>query len=151
VLERRQGQSSTEVRTLKKGLQADWQERQHQPLTPLEKATRDVFRRTFDRSPTHVELTHSTPMVRRDFGPQGGHVLPCTENNMARMRVCGALTKAQYARWVQYERIPDHVDPDHPTLAPEVQQERDRSMLGQHALASLQLSPLVFPSLLRRA
>jgi hypothetical protein len=88
--------------------------------------------------------------VVRSFGRKGGQVVAYTREGAARLRLCKALTIDEEQRWRDFGRLPDHVDLQNPRPQAPVVQAQAVSLQVQHALASLGVSPLVFPALARR-
>jgi hypothetical protein len=86
--------------------------------------------------------------TRQHFGPRGGTYCRYTPEQHATAKVCQSLTKSQQTSWQTFNRLPDGVRLDQPS--PGAQAERNTSIMVQHALASMGLSPLVFPALARR-
>src|SRR5262249_49719043 len=86
--------------------------------------------------------------VTQHFGSRGGTYCRHTPQLVATARVCQSLTKSQHLYWQTFHRLPDGVELE--KASPAVQQERQTSVLVQHVLSGLGLSPLAFPALARR-
>ena len=147
------GQTSGEVRTMRKGLAADWEERHATPPTPMDEANRALAKAVasfLDDDCTRAQATRVTEWVYKSFGRRGGQAIPYDRELAARLTLTKALTPDEHQRWKDHDRLPDHVDLAHPRAHAAVAQQQASSLYTQHAYAALGLSPLVFGSLARR-
>jgi hypothetical protein len=92
-----------------------------------------------------------TAWVVKSFGPRGGQQIAYDRELCAKLRLTKSLTPDEEARWKDFGRLPDRIDVRNPQPQPAAQAERNNSIMAQHVLAGLGLSPLVFPALARRS
>jgi hypothetical protein len=120
--------------------------------TPLEKAVNHLIAQEQARGDlgavTPLQKARITTWATQHFGPRGGTSIRHTPEREATAKICQSLTKSQLAHWKVYHRLPDGVVLDQPS--PAAERERETSLQVQQALASMGVSPLVFPALARR-